>query len=145
MAGPDLATIALPVFPFEGMTGLDAFGLYAELRAGEPVRPVQLAAGGQVYLIARYEDARRVFTDPVFSRVALQRPEATVLLPASRIPGTLLNMDAPDHTRMRKLIARAFTTGAVERMRPRVQRFTDDLIDSMIEQGPPVDFVTSFA
>jgi len=145
MAGSDLAPRDLPVFPFEDMTGLDVFGLYAELRELDPVRPVRVASGGQVYLVSRYEDARRVFTDPVFSRVALQRPEATVLIPASRIPGTPLNMDAPDHTRMRKLIARAFTTGAVERMRPRVQKFTDDLIDSMIEQGPPVDFVASFA
>jgi cytochrome P450 len=145
MTGPSLAPPELPVFPFENMTGLDAFSRYAELRERDPVRPVRVASGGQVYLIARYEDARRVFTDPVFSRVALQRPDATVLIPASRIPGTLLNMDAPDHTRMRRLIARAFTTGAVDRMRPRVQMFTDDLIGTMVEQGPPVDFVASFA
>ena len=145
MAQPDLAPSDLPAFPFEGMTGLDAFSLYAELRERDPVRPVRVASGGQVYLIARYEDTRRVFNDPVFSRVALQREDATLLIPASRIPGTVLNMDPPDHTRMRKLIARAFTTGAVERMRPRVQQITDELIDSMIEQGPPLDFVASFA
>jgi cytochrome P450 len=145
MAQPDLAPSDLAAFPFEGMTGLDAFSLYAELRERDPVRPVRVASGGQVYLIARYEDARRVFNDPVFSRVALQREDATLLIPASRIPGTVLNMDPPDHTRMRKLIARAFTTGAVERMRPRVQQITDELIDRMIEQGPPVDFVASFA
>src|SRR5215216_5886880 len=102
MALPDLAA-----FPFEGMTGLDAFSLYSELRQRDPVRPVRVASGGQVYLVARYEDARRVFSDPVFSRVALQREDATLLIPASRIPGTVLNMDPPDHTRMRKLIARA--------------------------------------
>ena len=145
MAQPDLAPSDLPAFPFEGMTGLDAFSLYAGLRERDPVRPVRVASGGQVYLIARYEDVRRVFNDAVFSRVALQREDATVLIPASRIPGTILNMDPPDHTRMRKLIARAFTTGAVERMRPRVQQITDELVDRMTEQGPPVDFVASFA
>jgi cytochrome P450 len=86
-----------------------------------------------------------VFTDPVFSRVALQRDDVTVLIPASRIPGTLLNMDPPDHTRLRKLVARAFTTGAVERMRPRIQQFADELIDAMQNDGPPVDFVAAFA
>src|SRR4030095_9680664 len=54
-------------------------------------------------------------------------------------------MDPPDHTRVRKLVARAFTTGAVERIRPRVQQITDELIDRMTEQDPPVDFVASFA
>ena len=145
MVGPELASSDLPFFPFEDMTGLDAFSLFAELRERDPVRLVRVASGGPAYLVARYEDVRRVLTEPVFSRVALQRPEATVLIPASRIPGTLLNMDAPDHTRMRRLIARAFTTGAVERMRPRVQKFADDLIESMIEAGPPADFVASFA
>jgi cytochrome P450 len=145
MAQPDLASSDLPAFPFEGMTGLDAFSLYAELRERDPVRPVRVASGGSVYLVARYEDVRRVFNDPVFSRVALQREDVTVLIPASRIPGTMLNMDPPDHTRIRKLIARAFTTGTVERMRPRVQQITDELVDAMVEHGPPVDFVASFA
>jgi cytochrome P450 len=145
MAQPELASSDLAVFPFEAMTGLDAFSLFAELRDRDPVRPVRVASGGQVYLIARYDDVRRVFNDPVFSRVALQRDDATRLLPASRVPGTLLNMDPPDHTRMRKLVARAFTTGAVQRIRPRVQQITDELIDRMTEQNPPVDFVASFA
>src|SRR3954468_4755969 len=122
------AVADLPSFPFERMNGLYAFDTLAELRERDPIRPVRVASGGQVYLVARYEDARRVLTEPVFSRVALQREDATVLIPASAIPGTVLNMDTPDHTRMRKLIARAFTTGAVERMRPRVQELTDGLI-----------------
>src|SRR2546430_513826 len=145
MVQPDLAPSDLPVFPFEGMTGLDAFPLYAELRERDPVRRVRLASGGHIYLIARYEDARRVFNDPVFSRVALQRDDATRLIPASRVPGTILNMDPPDHTRMRKLIARAFTTGAVERIRPHIQQITDELIDRMTGQDPPVQIVASIA
>lgn len=145
MAQPDLASSDLPAFPFRGMTGLDAFSLYAELRERDPVWPVRVVSGGHVYLVARYEDARRVFNDPVFSRVALQRDDITVLIPASRIPGTMLNMDAPDHTRLRKLTARAFTTGTVERMRPRIQQIADELVDAMVEHGPPVDFVASFA
>jgi cytochrome P450 len=145
MTGSAPAPSDLPQFPFKDMTGMDAFDLYAELRERDPVRPVRVASGGQVYLVARYEDVRRVFADPVFSRVALQREDATVLMQASRIPGAIINMDAPDHTRIRKLLVRAFTTGTVERMRPRIQTFADELIDPMIQHGPPVDFVASFA
>jgi cytochrome P450 len=134
-------TQALPIFPFTG-------GIPADLDPGfadEPVSMVRLASGGTAYLVARYDDVRRVYTDPVFSRAAAQRPESPVLTQSSRIPHVLLNMDPPQHTRVRRLIVRAFTTGAVERMRARTQEITDELVDGMIAAGPPVDFVHSFA
>jgi cytochrome P450 len=68
-----------------------------------------------------------------------------VLTQTTKIPHILLNMDPPEHTRMRKLVARAFTTPAVERLRPRVQQISDHLVDTMIALGPPVDFVAAFA
>lgn len=145
MTASDRAASRLPVFPSLELTGLDAFSLFAELRNSDPVPTARLASGGQVFLVARYEDAWRVFTDPVFSRAAALREEAIVLTPASKVPGHLLTMDQPDHTRMRKLIARAFTTGAVERMRPRIQEITDELIANMTRHGPPADFVAEFA
>jgi cytochrome P450 len=145
MTASDRAASRLPVFPFVDLTGLDAFSLFAELRNSDPVPAARLASGGQVFLVARYEDTRRVFTDPVFSRAAALRDEAIVLTPASKVPGHLLTMDQPDHTRVRKLIARAFTTGAVERMRPRIQEITDELIANMTGHGPPADFVAEFA
>jgi cytochrome P450 len=66
--------------------------LFAGLRTSDPVPAARLASGGQVFLVARYEDARRVFTDPVFSRAAALRDEAIVLTPASKVPGHLLRL-----------------------------------------------------
>jgi cytochrome P450 len=106
---------------------------------------VRLVNGGRAYLVTRYEDVRRVLIDPVFSRAALRRPEATVLVEGARIPYILTNMDTPEHTRVRRLVARAFTTRGVEPIRPRAREITDALIDEMIATGPPVDFVTAFA
>lgn len=145
MAQPDHTAAPLPRFPFDTMTGLDAFPLFAQLRQNDPVSAVRLASGGRAYLISRYDDVRKVLTDPAFSREAARRDDVVVLTPASKVPGVLLNMDAPDHTRMRKLIARAFTTRAVERMRPRTREITDGLIDAMIDHGPPADFIPEFA
>jgi cytochrome P450 len=54
-------------------------------------------------------------------------------------------MDPPEHTRIRRLLARAFTVRAVERLRPSVQRIADELVSAMLAQGPPTDFVTAFA
>jgi cytochrome P450 len=145
MTQPDLAPSDLPTFPFDHPTGLDAFALFKDLRERQPVSQVRLPGGGRAYVVARYEEARRVLTEPVFSRVAAQRDDVAVLIPASKIPGTILNADPPDHTRLRKLIARAFTTGAVARMRPRIEQIAGQLVDSMLEHGPPVDFIAAFA
>lgn len=145
MTRPGPAAPAFPVFPFTSATGLDIYPLLAKLREDQPVSEVHLALGGKAYLVTRYADVKRVFSDPVFSRAAAQRPDTAVLTRASKIPGTLLNMDQPDHTRMRKLVARAFTARSVERLRPRTAAIASELVDAMAASGPPADFVHEFA
>lgn len=145
MTVADQAAARLPLFPFEDLTGLDAFPRFAGLRHRDPVSRARLASGGQVFLVARYEDVRRVLNDPVFSRAAALRDEAVVLTPASKVPGHLLATDQPDHTRLRRLAARAFTTAAVQRIQPRIQQITGELITAMTGHGPPADFIASFA
>lgn len=133
-----------PVFPFEAALGLDTDAVLARLRGKDPVPLVRLASGGFAYLATRYNDVRRVFTDPLFSRAAATRPGVSVLSQASKIPFLMLNMDPPDHTRIRRLVTKAFTTGAVERLRPNVRAICDSLVDRMLATGPPVDFVPAF-
>jgi hypothetical protein len=90
MTKSDLAGADLPAFPFEGMTGLDVSDLFARLRERDPVRPVRVASGGRVYLVARYEDVRRVLTDPVFSRV-VGPPVDFVSAFAAVLPATVIS------------------------------------------------------
>lgn len=49
--------------------------------------------------------------------------------------GTMLAMDAPDHTRMRGLVAKAFTARRVERLRPRVEEIAGALLDGIAARG----------
>jgi cytochrome P450 len=136
----------LQVFPFPGSYGLDVVIDFPGRSPDNPVPAVRLAPGGRAFLVTRYDDAKRVFGDhEVFSRSALGRPESVVLYETCRIPELFLNMDPPEHTRIRRLVARAFTVRAVERLRPVVQQITDELVDAMLAQGPPVDFVAAFA
>jgi cytochrome P450 len=132
------------IFPFEAALGLDTDAVLARLRDDDPVPLVRLASGGQAYLATRYDDVRRVLTDPVFSRAAATRREVPVLSRASKIPYLMLNMDPPDHTRIRRLVTKAFTLRAVDRLRPNVRAICDKLIDRMLALGPPVDFVPAF-
>ncbi|MFL6118051.1 MAG: cytochrome P450, partial [Actinophytocola sp.] len=135
----------LPVFPFDSPPELDADPRHAELRQRDPVPRVRLAGGGQVRLVTRYEDVKRVYADPVFSRAEAAKPDVPTVLPGPGNPYLLLSMDPPAHTRMRKLVARAFTRRAVERMGPRLQELADELVDAMVAHGPPVDFIDAFA
>ena len=142
---PTVSRPELPVFPFDSPPELDAEPEYARLRQEDPVPKVRLAPGGEAYLVTRHADVRRVLADPVFSRAATNKPGVPVLRPGRVAPALMLSMDAPDHTRVRKLMAHVFTMRAVERMRPRVQERVEALIDRMVAQGPPVEFIAAFA
>jgi cytochrome P450 len=133
-----------PVFPFESAHGLDAAPVLARLRTKDPVPLVRLASGGRAYLTTRYDDVRRVLTDPVFSRAAATEPGVPVLSQVSKIRYLMLNMDPPDHTRIRRLVTKAFTSRSVERLRPNIRAICEALVDRMVVTGPPVDFVPAF-
>lgn len=142
----DTATGAqLPLFPFEGISpGDDYVAQYEDYRRQCPVPKVRLANGGEAYVVMRHADTRRVLAEPVFDREGCMDPSVPLLLEGSRIPGLLVNIEGREHLRQRKLTVRAFTPGKVAQFRPRIEQIADALVDAMLEQGPPADFVTSF-
>ena len=133
------------VFPFGSPEKLDVDPEHARLREHDPVPRVRLPLGGEAYLVSRYADVRRVFADPVFSRAEASKPEAAALRPAKRNPYLIVSMDPPEHTRVRKLLASAFTMRAVQRLQPRIEEIAGGLVASMVAAGPPADFVAAFA
>jgi cytochrome P450 len=64
---------------------------------------------------------------------------------AGRVDSGILLMDPPDHTRLRTLVAKAFTVRRVEELRPRAREIATDLVKAMVAAGPPVDLVDMFA
>lgn len=56
----------------------------------------------------------------------------------------LLNIDPPDHTRLRRLVSKAFTPRRIAEFAPRVQQLTDDLIDGFASRGE-ADLIHDFA
>jgi cytochrome P450 len=63
---------------------------------------------------------------------------------ANLLNSVLLFMDAPDHTRLRGLVSRAFTPRSVERLRPRMAEIVDDLVAAALERGS-MDLIADFA
>lgn len=128
-------------FPFPSPGAVEMAEAYERLRAGCPVARVRFATGDGGWLVTRYEDVRTVLTDSRFSRAAAARPDAPRMRPLTPDPATILSMDPPEHTRLHKLVARAFGKKQIERLRPFVERTAQELLDAMERKGPPADLV----
>ncbi|MFF2184738.1 cytochrome P450 [Streptomyces sp. NPDC058155] len=132
-------------YPFD-MHGIDVSPLYAELRENEPLSRVQLPYGETAWLATRYDDVKAVLSDPRFSRALAQGLDQPRMR-AENVGDGVMGMDPPDHTRLRRLVGKAFTARRVEKMRQDVQERADALLDQMVKEadGGPVDLVEGFA
>ncbi|MBD2830469.1 cytochrome P450 [Streptomyces globisporus] len=124
----------------EPLTDLAAFGeqftrdpypVYAALREKGPVHRVRIPEGADAWLVVGHELGRTLLADQRFSKHWSRASPALGVVKVSS--GTsMLSTDAPDHTRLRKLVAREFTPRRMERLAPRVQEMTDALLDMML-------------
>lgn len=131
-------------YPFAPSHALDINDLYQHVRQNEPLCPVRMPYGDPSLLVTRYEDAKAVFANARFRRGVPEGVDQPRVTP-DVIPLGLMEMDPPDHTRIRRLIAGSFTAARAERMRPAAQRLAASLIDDMIAAGSPADLVEHFA
>jgi cytochrome P450 len=120
---------------------------YAELRRSEPVSRVQLPYGPAAWLVTGYDLTKAVLGDARFSRAAAvgrDNPRESAV-DVSQVAESVLSMDPPAHTRIRKLVGKAFTPRRVEGLRPRAAEIAVGLLDDMMAAGPPADLVDSFS
>ncbi|MBW4704488.1 MULTISPECIES: cytochrome P450 [unclassified Micromonospora] len=137
------ATIARP-YPFSDPHRLDVDPRYAGLRRDEPLIRVQLPFGEPAWLATRHADVRAVLGDLRFSRAAAVGRDEPRSSPYQREAG-ILGMDPPEHSRLRRLAAKAFTARRVEELRPRTRELAEDLVAGMIAAGSPADLVSHVA
>lgn len=136
---------APPAFPFPAPDVLEPPPLYAKLRQEAPVCQVTLPTGDLAWLVTRYEDVRSILADARFSREAITAPGAPRVLPIARGSKSIFVMDPPDHTRLRRLIGKAFAPRRIEQLRPRIEAVTSELVDTMLAAGPPADLIAGLA
>ncbi|WP_328391454.1 cytochrome P450 [Nocardia sp. NBC_00416] len=133
-------------YPFGEPVRLDMDPLFAQLRREEPVSRVELPYGGQGWLVTRYDDVKLVLGDPRFSRSAtVGREDIPRATPAPTRPDGLLSLDPPEHSRLRKLVAKAFTSRRVAQLRPRTRDIVDEKLTQMQRSGSPADLVQGLA
>lgn len=125
------------------LTGLDFDPMLARLLHEDPVTRIRLPHGeGHAWLVTRYEDVKFVTVDPRFSREAVWGRPVTRLAPHFIPMADAVGFaDPPDHTRMRRVVAKAFSARALRSLRAHAQAVMDGLLDRMAEQGPDADLM----
>jgi cytochrome P450 len=120
-----------------------------KLHAEKPVSKVRLWDGSVHWLVTRYDDQRALYGDQRLSadtsRPGFPYSNEAFRNSVTQAPPSFLNMDDPDHARIRRMVTGAFTIKRIEALRPAVQEMTDDLIDAMLAGPKPVDLVEAFS
>ncbi|GGO81900.1 cytochrome P450 [Nonomuraea cavernae] len=127
----------------------------AELRKRGPIHRMTYADGHRGWLVTGYAAARAVLADPRFSnRPEHMHPPIPARLELSNElrehefrlpPGFFLRMDAPEHTRYRRLLTGQFTVRRMKQLESRIEEITEACLDRMEAAGRPVDLVEHFA
>jgi cytochrome P450 len=125
-------------------------GLFARLRSAAPVTSVITAEGMRVWLVTRYEDVRAALADPRVAKdwVTHMTPEdfdINVDPVQAYLDQHMLNLDPPDHTRLRRLVVKAFTPRRVAALRPRICAVADELLDAMADGPAELELIEAFA
>ncbi len=129
----------------------DPYPFYRKLRETDPFHKTRAADG---YVLSRYDDVIAVLRDSSFSsderntrlfpRFVRRMARAGLPDPYQNDNMSMLRRDPPDHSRLRGLVAKAFTPRAIERMRPRVEQILKELLEARPAHGA-MELVREFA
>jgi cytochrome P450 len=125
----------------------DPHAYFARMRAEGPVTQVRLPGGGRFWLITRYADVRAALADPRLHKdwaAKLTGPDWRPDPVTGFLAVHLLNSDPPSHTRLRRLVTKAFTARRVAGLRPRVESITASLLVGL-DGRDEADLIETFA
>jgi len=128
-----------PVFnPFDPAFRANPYPYYDALRLHDPVHTTEFG----MVVLTRYEDVTTTLKSADFSRdiekystqASSEARQARRDRQESRTK-SILNLDPPDHTRLRRIVSKSFTPSAMERLRPRIQQLVDNVLDRAQNTG----------
>ncbi|MEM7436668.1 MAG: cytochrome P450 [Myxococcota bacterium] len=135
-----------PIYdPFHPGLMADPYPFYARLRDDHPLYYNERL---DCYVLSRYEDIYRALRKPqLFSSAQGLTPEKDEIATLG-LPPTFIMMDPPDHTRLRRLITKAFTPDTVKALEPKIRAFVAARIEAMkakASDGCTVDLIPELA
>jgi cytochrome P450 len=142
---------SVPAHPTDRVRPFDPPPELMEWQDREPLRRMRYPDGHVGWVVTSHQLARQMLTDARFSarsefkRAPVYRPGADPFFGVPALPGWLVDMDPPEHSRLRQQLAGQFTARRMREMRPQIDRIVDDLLSDMERAGPGVDLVEAFA
>ncbi|MFE0152445.1 cytochrome P450 [Nonomuraea sp. NPDC059007] len=137
-------TVPIGGIPHSALT--DPYPFYELLRTQGRVHHLDTPIGLKAWFVPHYEDARPLLGDPRFSKAVhhsdVVREDGQKA--ESSFADNMVSTDPPEHTRLRKLVQKAFTRRRIELLRPQVERFTGELLDKM-ETAGEVELMEDFS
>lgn len=135
-------------YPFAPVEALEAIEQYKRIAADRPMTKMTMPFGGDVWVIHRNQAARDMLADPRFVREPFRTGERVVPYFVDFpdfLKTTVQFADPPEHTKLRRLVQKAISPKTVKAMRDSAVAFANQLIDAMIEKGPPANLVQDYA
>src|SRR5918999_5031908 len=146
IVAPDLASPRFKANPYP---------FYARLRDEAPVWRTTLPDKRVAWLVTRYEDVAGVLRDDTFAKDRLNAMDPEQLRKTPWMPGFLkplernmLDLDDPDHARLRALVSKAFTPCLIDRLRGRIGPLCEELLDHIQRvrgRREGIDLVANYA
>lgn len=141
-----MSDVGVTYNPFQSGFSDDPYPHYREMRDTDPVHHSPMG----VWVLFRCDDVFRVLRDPSQSVEDRKANPTPMMELARQVMGdvaeagsnAMLNRDPPDHTRLRRLVSKAFTARMVERLRPRVEQLVDEALGAA---GPDWDVIDGLA
>jgi cytochrome P450 len=150
---PDTGYLPVMLNPFEPGFFDDPYSQYRLVREQDPVHLSPIGA----FALFRYDDVHHVLLDPGLSvedrhlKAAPSTADPDIeAMRAERNENdrgnhSMLNLDPPDHHRLRRLVSKVFTPRTIEELRPRVQQLVDEHLDDAVAAGTDVDLIAALA
>lgn len=122
-----------------------------ELNKQSPIHRLVYPDGHVGWLITGYTAVRNVLSDPRFSarsefkRAPVDRPGIAPFYGQPALPGWLVDMDPPQHTRYRRALSELLCMRRMKMLKPRIEQIVHERLDEMEQIGPPLNLVEHFA
>lgn len=148
----DPSTTTPPQFPMSRTRPFDPPAGYAALRSQGPISKVTLVNGDTAWAVTSHAEVRRLLADSRLSidRTSPQFPQVTKYADnnneaPSNLTPSLLGVDPPEHSALRRPVVAEFTVKRIQQLRPRIQDIVDEHIDAMVAGPQPADLVAALA
>jgi cytochrome P450 len=138
-----------PAYPMPKATGcpFDPPPELKTLQAEERLARVEIWDGSTPWLVTRFADQRALLGDPRVSADSTRAgyPDSIPNISQERDSFAFIQMDDPEHARLRRMVTAPFMIKRVRAMQPGVQQIVDNLIDQMLAGPQPADLVEALA